>query len=424
MSTRGAEAAPAAARAPGRRLRRLTLPALLLVAAASCVWAGVARAATVTDIDESYLVGGAGRLVVDSFTVYGAGTATVHLTDLKWPQALSSLSFKLTDAQGQTIGTMMTSAGVASFDLAGAGTYYALAYAREAGSAGSYGSFGLRIDSLTAGASPVPLPAAGWLLGAGLVGFAVFGRRPPSLALRRRALPVWLRAPARAPQRPQTLQRGSPPVRAAPRRRLGWVATLLGLLALGSGSAAHAAAVLVGSPDALLGVNGLTFSVGGTTYTYDVRFEPRKPFNYLLLKDGPPEFLNNAAAAVAAGTALSTLLNLSGVTHIAGLLPTTLTAGTAEIISIPYAYTGGPNPVYEASILRWFSLGNPNWNPRGPERLSAASSYASYAIAVFSASPSAASPVPLPASVWLLLGGVLVLAAFGRGAGRAEPAAA
>jgi hypothetical protein len=58
------------------------------------------------------------------------------------------------------------------FPNAAANNWYVLAVGGSGGSAGSY-----TVRAAPAAASPVPLPAAAWLLGSALAGLGVFGRR-------------------------------------------------------------------------------------------------------------------------------------------------------------------------------------------------------------------------------------------------------
>jgi hypothetical protein len=153
------------------------IPAVLL-ALWSGAWATMVSAASITEVNTSYTVGTAGLVAIDPFTVSGVGAATVTLTDLLWPQALASLSFKLTDPAGDSLGTL-TGAGSQTFNLPGAGTYFALAFgqAQPAQSAASlaFGSFGLQVNFLPM--SPVALPSAALLLVSGLGLLAANSRR-------------------------------------------------------------------------------------------------------------------------------------------------------------------------------------------------------------------------------------------------------
>ena len=135
-----------------------------------------ARASTITEISASYTVGTAGATEIESFTVAGPGTAEVTLTDLLWPQALASLSFELTNAAGQVVGTL-SGAGSATFDLAAGGTYFALSYGQASSgpsAACPFGTYGVSIAYTPP--TPVPLPAGLVLLASGLGLLLVLGR--------------------------------------------------------------------------------------------------------------------------------------------------------------------------------------------------------------------------------------------------------
>src|SRR5688572_28377285 len=83
-----------------RSIHKLWLSAALLSAIA------VAPAATAAELvlEQSALVVGA-QTTVTPFTVAGAGTLSVTLTDLAWPERLATLSFAFSDAQS-VLGSM------------------------------------------------------------------------------------------------------------------------------------------------------------------------------------------------------------------------------------------------------------------------------------------------------------------------------
>jgi hypothetical protein len=105
---------------------------------------------------------------VYSLSAPSAGALNVKLTNLDWPERLSSLSFALTTASG--VLDRLNAEGTLNIDLTSAGTYYAVV-AGTAQGMWNAGMFSLKItfDPL-AGTTPVPLPAGLWLLLSGLAG--------------------------------------------------------------------------------------------------------------------------------------------------------------------------------------------------------------------------------------------------------------
>jgi hypothetical protein len=109
-----------------------------------------------------------------SFTTPGAGTVTAQLTNLNWPQVLSSLSF-MASSPSQVLASWSdptqpgtgTQTQTLTFQVAHPGTYFANVTAQAGGplDIGVY-SFSLHFSN---GASPVPLPASGWLLAAAVI---------------------------------------------------------------------------------------------------------------------------------------------------------------------------------------------------------------------------------------------------------------
>jgi hypothetical protein len=102
-----------------------------------------------------------------------AGTLNVQLTDIAWPDRLSSLSGALTTATS-VLHTMAT-AGDMSVAIGAAGTYYVhiVGVAQDVLDMGLYS---LRVDFQGEG-SPVPLPGGAWLLLAGMAGLAAVWRK-------------------------------------------------------------------------------------------------------------------------------------------------------------------------------------------------------------------------------------------------------
>ncbi len=106
---------------------------------------------------------------VATLNVSAPGTLTVKLQDLGWPDKLSALSFALTSATG-IIGAQ-TGEGTFTYQLDHAGTLFASIFAVGGGDMKT-GLYNVNINL-----APVPLPAAIWLLGSGIAGFAALRRK-------------------------------------------------------------------------------------------------------------------------------------------------------------------------------------------------------------------------------------------------------
>jgi hypothetical protein len=133
----------------------------------SVVLAPVVRAESVL-LSDTTLVSGS-QSTVFSFQAPGPGTLSVELTDIDWPQTLSSLSFMATSGS-QVLASWSDpgsqSGASLSFQVTG-GRYFADVLA-TAGGPLDLGLYSLAIQFKPA-VSPVALPASGVLLLTGLV---------------------------------------------------------------------------------------------------------------------------------------------------------------------------------------------------------------------------------------------------------------
>jgi hypothetical protein len=124
-------------------------------------------------VSETTLVTGTSSNVA-SFTITSAEPVTVELSNLPWPQSLSSLSFMLSSAD-QVISSWSTDSSEAETYQLNPGTYYA----HVTGTAGE-GDTDLGLYSLSIGtqAAPVPLPTGGVLLISALLVLLLLGWLP------------------------------------------------------------------------------------------------------------------------------------------------------------------------------------------------------------------------------------------------------
>jgi hypothetical protein len=108
------------------------------------------------------------QIDLQPLTLSGAGTVSVKLTDMKWPDLLGSLSFTLFDAT-HVIGTYALSSGATTgtgiFNVTQGGNYYASIFASP-GAGKTGGLYNAQIYYQ----ATAPLPAAGWLLLTGIAG--------------------------------------------------------------------------------------------------------------------------------------------------------------------------------------------------------------------------------------------------------------
>jgi hypothetical protein len=151
------------------RAPRRVLGAVLALAAIAA--APLASADTIL-VEASPLISGT-QSNVYSLAAPSAGSVTVSLSNLGWPERLASLSFALATSSG--VLKTFSGEGQQTFDLGSAGTYYAIVTGKAQGH-WDLGMYSLRMSfsALSGPGGPaVPLPAAAWLLLSGIAG--VFG---------------------------------------------------------------------------------------------------------------------------------------------------------------------------------------------------------------------------------------------------------
>ena len=115
-------------------------------------------------VDSSKLVQST-QTFVFPFTVTGSGLLEITLSDLGWSQKLSSLTLVLADSKG--VLHRLTGDGTFTFQLGSATHLFAHITGVAEGATIKLGLFGLRVR-FHPPTPTVPLPAAGWLLLAGL----------------------------------------------------------------------------------------------------------------------------------------------------------------------------------------------------------------------------------------------------------------
>jgi hypothetical protein len=144
--------------------RALPLAATLLLGAAFL--APDAHAETVL-MSQSTMVSGTFSSV-HSFTTSQAGTLTLRLENIAWPEQLAALSCNLY-GKDNLLGSLSTT-GEIHLELAGPGTFFSHLFA-QSGGALDVGLFSIKVSFDPA--APVPLPAGVWLLGSAFGWFGV-----------------------------------------------------------------------------------------------------------------------------------------------------------------------------------------------------------------------------------------------------------
>jgi len=155
-----------------RSMERIKLA--IAVAAAGLLLSSAAHADMVGNkLYDSTMLVTQSHIDLQTLNITGAGTLSVKLTDLKWPDLLGTLSFTVFDAThvlgSYSLDNSLATSGIGTFNVNTAGTYYASIFATPA-TGKSGGLYNAQIYFQTT--APVPLPAAAWLMISGLACFA------------------------------------------------------------------------------------------------------------------------------------------------------------------------------------------------------------------------------------------------------------
>jgi hypothetical protein len=157
------------------KLFKIGTPAIVcLVALLSGGLSVSAQAETVTQkLFESTTLVTATSMNLTEFNLSAPGTLSIELKDLNWPGLLQTLSFSLTDATHvlQTFTATGTASNTWTFNVSAPGMLYGSIFAKPSPTAKA-GMYYANISYQSV--SPVPLPAAAWLLIAGIAGLAAF----------------------------------------------------------------------------------------------------------------------------------------------------------------------------------------------------------------------------------------------------------
>jgi len=131
-------------------------------------------------LSETSLVSGS-QSAVYSFVTPGAGTVAITISNINWPQPLSSLSM-VAATPSSVLSSWASGNGESSptlyFKVTNSGQYFADVNAIASGLL-DLGVYSLSVTFIPA-ANPVPLPASGWLLLAGCLLLIVLRSRSAS----------------------------------------------------------------------------------------------------------------------------------------------------------------------------------------------------------------------------------------------------
>lgn len=171
------------------------------------------------------------------------------------------------------------------------------------------------------------------------------------------------------------------------------------------------AETILGSLDAVTGVEDLQVSYGDTDYLYDVSFVSGVELTYnQVYASSPPTFYNNFKGAQVAATELANLFQASGVTSVVGATPIPISPGGPVQLEILTPYGPGPGADasggYVAEETDYVSNRVPSWIPVGPGCCGGTLDIAGNPVGYAVYDLVSATPVPLPAAGWLLLSGM------------------
>ena len=107
----------------------------------------------------------------DTFEIFEAGSYMATLTDFEFPLPMIATGMSVTTAT-ESLGSLLVP-GAFTFDAA-PGNYFVSFFGFATLSVPQLGQYGIEISQVS---SPVPVPAAVWLFGSGLIGLVGMTRR-------------------------------------------------------------------------------------------------------------------------------------------------------------------------------------------------------------------------------------------------------
>lgn len=136
---------------------------VMILGMLSFVLSGGAAHADMLLVNKNVMVTAPSVPIAETLTLTSAGTLTMTVTDLAWPQALAALSFAITDSTHALL--TADAAGSLIYQVTSPMTLFANVFATP-NAASNAGLYHLSVSF----APVVPLPAAVWLLFSGLFG--------------------------------------------------------------------------------------------------------------------------------------------------------------------------------------------------------------------------------------------------------------